>query len=173
MPEGSGYVLSHVLPSLAPRVPILLLAGERDNASKDALKAVRPFVERARLNKVELYPSSLHGYRLLRLEPKVTTTLFHFLDTALRARPVDWEPQYNLIPVTFSDIRTVRNTKPGDTPKTQAQAKAGDREQNVPAAAAKPKAEDARKPAAEKTRRRRPQPQPPPPPQPVNPKGTR
>src|SRR5205814_1325911 len=122
MPEGSGYVLGHVLASLAPRIPLLLLAGERDNASKDAVQAVRALVERARLNKVELYPSSLHGYKLLRLEPKVTATLFHFLDTTLRSRPVDWEPQYNLIPVTVSDIQTVRNAQARDAPKTQAKA---------------------------------------------------
>ena len=29
-PEGFGYVLGHVLASLAPRVPLLLLAGDRD-----------------------------------------------------------------------------------------------------------------------------------------------
>jgi hypothetical protein len=163
MPEGSGYVLGHVLASLAPRVPLLLQAGERDNASKDAVQGVRNVVERARLNKVELYPSSLHGYKLLRLEPKVTSTLFHFLETSLRGRPVDWEPQYNLIPVTVSDIQTVRNAKVGDTSKDQAKVQD----------AAKPKAEDAKNLPAEKARPRQPQPQPPPQDQPKKPSGTR
>ncbi len=76
MPEGFGYVLGHVVASLAPRVPLLILAGERDNASKDAAQSVRHLVERQRLNKVELFPSAFHGYKLLRLEPKVTSTLF-------------------------------------------------------------------------------------------------
>ena len=80
------------LPSLATRIPMLLLAGEHDIASKDAMQAVRPLVERARLNKVELYPSSLHGYKLLRLEPKVTSSVFRFLDTTLKSRAVAWEP---------------------------------------------------------------------------------
>ncbi len=83
MPEGSGYVLRHILPSIAPRIPTFLIAGENDHASKDAVQASRALVERHRLNKVELYPSALHGYKLLRLEPKVTSTLFHFLDTTL------------------------------------------------------------------------------------------
>jgi hypothetical protein len=75
-------------------------------------------VERARLNKVELYPSSLHGYTLLRLEPKITTILFHFLDTTLRGRAADWEPRYNLLPVTLSDTpQVVRNAKAGDPAK--------------------------------------------------------
>ena len=73
-PEGSGYLLSHILPSLAPRIPLALLASSKDNASKDAVESVRRLVECARLNKVELFPSSLHGYKLLRLEPKVTPT---------------------------------------------------------------------------------------------------
>ena len=166
MPEGSGYLLRHVLASLAPRIPLLLQAGERDNAAKDALQAVRPVVERARLNKVELYPSSLHGYKLLRLEPKVTSTLFQFLDNALRARAVDWEPQYNLIPVSSSDIQTVRNARSGDAPKNQAKAK--DKAQDDPAPA-QPKAVDPRKPAPEKAKRKRPLPEPPPQPRPVNP----
>jgi hypothetical protein len=162
-PEGSGYVLGHVLASLAPRIPLLLLAGERDNASKDALQTVRPVVERARLNKVELYPSSLHGYQLLRLEPKLTSTLFRFLDTSLRGRAVDWEPQYNLIPVTFSDIESVRNAKVDDT-KSQAKAKEKAQEE-----AAKLKAQGAQNPPGEKAKPRRPQPAPNPPAQPENP----
>ena len=54
-PQGSGYVLSHALASLAPRFPLKLLAGGKDNASKDAVEANRRFVERGRLNKVELF----------------------------------------------------------------------------------------------------------------------
>src|SRR5262249_42707578 len=144
MPEGSGYLLSHVLASLAPRIPILLQAGERDNASKDAVQGVRKLVERARLNKVELYPSSLPAYKLLRREPKVTTTLLHFLDTSLRGRAADWEPQYNLMPVTFSEIQTVPNARTADTEKKQ--AKTQDRAQD----AAAPKAEEAKDRPAEK-----------------------
>ena len=91
-PEGFGYVLGHVLASLAPRVPLLLLAGDRDNPSKDAVQSVQQLVQRTRLNKVELFPSSLHGYKFLRLEPKVTAAVFQFLDATLKNRPVEWEP---------------------------------------------------------------------------------
>jgi alpha-beta hydrolase superfamily lysophospholipase len=119
-PEGTGYLLRSIMPSLATRIPMLLIAGERDNASKDAIQAVRPLVERGRLNKIELYPSSLSGYKLLRLEPKITLALIHFLDNTLKNRAVAWEPQYNLLPVTFSDIQTVRHTKPDDAAKKPA-----------------------------------------------------
>jgi hypothetical protein len=122
-PEGSGYVLGHVLSSLAPRVPLLLLAGERDNPSKDAVQSVRQVVQRTRLNKVELFPSSLHGYKLLRLEPKVTAAIFSFLDTTLKNRPVEWEPQYNLTPVTFGDPQLVLNAMPTDSRKDVSKAK--------------------------------------------------
>jgi len=126
-PEGFGYVLSHLLASLAPRVPLLLLAGERDNPSKDAVQSVRQVVLRTRLNRVELFPSSLHGYKFLRLEPKITLILVHFLETSLKNRPVEWEPQYNLTPVTFDDPQIVMNTTPSegrkDQAKTQAEAK--------------------------------------------------
>jgi pimeloyl-ACP methyl ester carboxylesterase len=163
MPEGSGYVLRHVLASLAPRVPILLQAGERDHASKDALQTVRPLVERSRLNKVELYPSTLHGYQLMRLEPKVTSTLFQFLDTALRTRAVDWEPQYNLIPVTFSDIQIVRNARAGDLSKDQPKTK----DNAGKAAPAPPAAAAASKSAKQKASPKRSQPAVPTPPRPA------
>jgi hypothetical protein len=124
-PEGFGYVLGRLLASLAPRVPLLLMAGERDVPSKDALQSARPLVERARLNKVELFPSSLHGYKLLRLEPKVVSALIRFLDTSLRNRAIEWEPQYNLTPITYGEIRSVLNSKPSGIPKNQAKAKEG------------------------------------------------
>jgi len=139
--EGSGFLLSHVLAAVAPRIPLLLLAGDRDNPSKDAVQSVRQLIERVRLNKVELFPSSpLSGYKLLRLEPKVTSTIFRFLDTALRGRALEWEPRLNLTPVTYSDIQTVAHTRPADKlknlPKEKEQTKkpAGDQ-----------KAEDAQK----------------------------
>jgi hypothetical protein len=122
-PEGFGYVLGHVVGSLASRVPLALLAGERDNASKDTVRSVRQVVERSRLNKVELFPSSLHGYKLLRLEPRVTSVLFPFLELSLKNRPVEWEPQYNLTPVTFGDVQTVQNNRQSNAPMEKAKAK--------------------------------------------------
>ena len=126
MPEGSGYVLRHVLASLAPRVSLALLAGSKDNASKDAVESVRQMVERTKLNKVELFPSSLRGYKLMRLEPKVTSAITRFLDSTIKLHPTEWEPRYNLTPITVSDILTSRQAKtpekPGALKKPQAEA---------------------------------------------------
>jgi len=164
-PEGFGYVLGHVVASLATRVPLLLLAGERDNPSKDAVQSVRQLVERSRLNKVEFFPSSLHGYKLLRLEPKVTSALFHFLEVSLKNRPVEWEPQYNLTPVTFGDAQMVQNTKQSDVPKAKAK--------NTAPPAQNQKAGDAKKLKGEKGEPDQPQKDlPPPPPQPEKPNRT-
>ena len=124
-PSGSGYVLAHILPSLAPRIPLALLAGSKDNASKDVVESVRKLVERGRLNKVELFPLSLHGYKLMRLEPKVVPAILRFLEPAIKLRPVDWEPRYNLIPVAVSEIQTVRHAQTAEKPaakKNQAKA---------------------------------------------------
>jgi pimeloyl-ACP methyl ester carboxylesterase len=124
-PVGSGNVLSHVLSSLAPRLTLALLAGSKDNASKDAVESVRRMVERIRLNKIELFPSPLHGYKLMRLEPKVTTAITRFLESAVKLRPTDWEPRYNLMPVTVSEILTVRHATTSARPEPKkAQAKA-------------------------------------------------
>ncbi len=48
--------LESVLTTLAPRVPLLLMVGERDTDSNASVKAVRPFVERTKTNKIELVP---------------------------------------------------------------------------------------------------------------------
>jgi len=126
-PAGFGYVLGHILPSLTPRAPLALLAGSKDNASKDAVESVRRLVERARLNKVELFPSSLHGYKLMRLEPKVTPAIMRFLEPTIKLRPIDWEPRYNLTPVTVSEIQTVRHTQTPEKPAAKkGQAKAAE-----------------------------------------------
>jgi pimeloyl-ACP methyl ester carboxylesterase len=139
-PQGSGYVLGHVLASLAPRVPLALLAGDKDSASKDAVQSVRPLVERARLNRVELFPSSpLHGYKLMRLEPKVTPALIRFLETTIKLRPAEWEPRYNLAPVTVSEITTKSHTTAPEKPaEKKGQAKAGEEPKAKPEAAPKP-----------------------------------
>ena len=148
-PAGSGYVLGHILPSLAPRIPLALLAGSKDNASKDAVESVRRLVERARLNKVELFPSSLHGYKLMRLEPKVTPAIMRFLEPTIKLRPIDWEPRYNLIPVTVSEIQTVRHTQTPEKPaakKGQAKAVEAPKPKEADAAGKPGEAEEKKKP---------------------------
>src|SRR5271157_2650557 len=147
---GSGYVLGHILPSLAPRTPLALLAGSKDNASKNAVEFVRRRVERAWLNKVELFPSSLHGYKLMRLEPKVTPAIMRFLEPTIKLRPIDWEPRYNLTPVTVSEIQTVRHTQAPEKPAAQkGQAKAAE--------APKPKEADAAGKAGEVEEKKKPE----------------
>ena len=148
-PAGFGYVLGHILPSLAPRIPLALLAGSKDNASKDAVESVRRVVERTRLNKVELFPSSLHGYKLMRLEPKVTLAIMRFLEPTIKLRPIDWEPRYNLIPVTVSEIQTVRHTQTPEKPaakKGQAKAVEAPKPKEADAAGKPGEAEEKKKP---------------------------
>jgi len=148
-PAGFGYVLGHILPSLAPRIPLALLAGSKDNASKNAVESVRRLVERARLNKVELFPSSLHGYKLMRLEPKVTPAIMRFLEPTIKLRPIDWEPRYNLIPVTVSEIQTVRHTQTLEKPaakKGQAKAVEAPKPKEADAAGKPGEAEEKKKP---------------------------
>ena len=119
-PEGFGHGLGHGITALASRVPLLLVTGDRDNPSKDAIQSVRQTVQRIRLSKIELFPSALHGYKLLRLEPKVISALTHFLEMSLKNRPVEWEPQYNLTPVTFGDSQFVQNATQAENTKNKA-----------------------------------------------------
>ncbi len=143
--NGHGYRLDHLLDSLASRFPLLLMAGEKDRGSNDAAKAAARPLARSRLNKVELYPSALRGYTLLRLEPKVTGDLIRFLDGTIKNRNADYEPRYNLTPIMYFDIQTYKNrartadtAKARDVPKAEekAQPKAEEKAKDVPKAKA-------------------------------------
>ncbi len=136
-PEGFGFVLGHLVGALTPRVPLFLVAGDRDKASRDAVQSIRARVERSRLNKVELFPSSLQGYKLLRLEPKAAVAVMRFLDTSLKNRAVEWEPRYNLTPVGYGEIHVV--TKAASSARKEEAGK-GVAAKAVPAAAAAPAA---------------------------------
>ena len=117
--QAQGLKIGQALRALAPRVPLCVLCGERDAASAEVVKDARPAIGRVRANKVELFPSSLHGFKLLRLEPNVTSTITRFLDDSLKAKAEEWEPRYNLAPVAYSEIQTVVHAppKPAEPPK--------------------------------------------------------
>jgi pimeloyl-ACP methyl ester carboxylesterase len=110
--QSQGLRIGQPLRALAPRMPLCVLAGERDPASAEVVKSARPAIVRVRGNKVELFPSSLHGFKLLRLEPNVTKSITDFLDETLRAKAEEWEPRYNLAPVPYSDVQTVLRAAP-------------------------------------------------------------
>ena len=124
MPEGEGIPFGRLITTLAPRIPVLLSVGERDGPSHETVRRVRAGIERTRLNRVILYPSSLHGYKLLRLEPKAALDLAKFLEGTIKLKAADWEPRYNLTPVTYSDIQVVRHIKPEEPAKAAPKEKA-------------------------------------------------
>jgi hypothetical protein len=104
------------------------MAGERDAVSSDPVRAVRPTVERAigglKLNRVEFFDSSLHGYKLLWLEPKVTSVIPKFFEGTIKLKATaPWEPRYNLTPVRYEDIQLVRSVKAKDAPAEKEKAK--------------------------------------------------
>lgn len=140
--DGEGLLLRQVVNALAPRVPLTLMVGERDAVSADPVRAVRPLVERPaggmRLNRVELFDSSLHGYKLLWLEPRITSVITKFLEGTIKLKAVAvWEPRYNLTPVQYGDIQLVRG-------KTNPPAAAAAEKKDAAAAdAAKAKEKDA------------------------------
>ena len=117
---------------------MLLAVGERDAGSHDAVKRARSAVEKSRQSKVELFPSSLHGYKLLRLEPRAATVIAKFLEPTVKNKSTEWEPRYNLFPVSYTDIQVVRHTKPGEE-KAKEKEKA---KEEAPA----PKAKEAEQP---------------------------
>jgi len=143
LPDGEGFLLRNLMNSLAPRIPILLMAGERDSISADPVRMVRPVVERPaaglKLNRVELFDTSLHGYKLLWLEPKVPSTIAKFLEGTIKLKATAvWEPRYNLTPVQFDDIQLVRAAKDKDKDK-EAAAKEKEKEKGAAPGDAKEK----------------------------------
>ena len=118
--QSQGLRAQQPITALAPRLPVLMLAGERDTASAELVKAAKAAVLRPRTNKVELYPSSLHGFKLLKLEPNVTGTIVKFLDETIKAKAEEWEPRYNMDPVSFTDVQVLANAARPDPAKAKA-----------------------------------------------------
>ena len=90
-------------------VPILAIGGKTDQASAETLKLFKPIIERreSRLSKVEELDTNLHGARLLRFEPKLLEKVNRFLEQTVEFKKTDWEPRYNLTPVTYGLVESV------------------------------------------------------------------
>jgi pimeloyl-ACP methyl ester carboxylesterase len=116
--KNQGLRAQQPMTALAPRVPICLLSGEKDALSAELVTAVKPAVTRVPKNKVEVFPSSLHGFKLLRLEPNVTGTITRFFGETIKAKPEEWEPRYNLDPVTYGEVKVVPNADDSAKPET-------------------------------------------------------
>jgi pimeloyl-ACP methyl ester carboxylesterase len=112
-PMSQGLVAKPPITTLAARVPIDLIAGERDASSSaladDGAASLKPILKRYRLNKVETFPSALHGYKLLQFEPNMTASIYKFLDSTIKVKPDEWDGRYLLTPVTYTDIKIIRN----------------------------------------------------------------
>ena len=111
--QGQGLAARPPITAVAARVPIALLVGERDPASAglvdDGPTSVKPIVKRYRSNRVETFPSALHGYKLLQFEPNMTASIYKFLDGTIKAKADEWDGRYLLTPVNYADVRIIKN----------------------------------------------------------------
>jgi len=149
--EGFGSKLSSNLASVAPRVPMLLMAGERDAASFNPVKDVQATVARQRQSKVDLYPTSLHGYKLLRFQPKVADAILAFFEATIKKARIDeWEPRYNLSPVVYGDIELVAKKAGGAVAAAQGEEAKKEPAKEEDAKKAPAKEDDAKKAATKK-----------------------
>jgi pimeloyl-ACP methyl ester carboxylesterase len=111
--QSQGVLAKPNIAALAARVPLDLLVGERDAASAglvdDGPASVKALVKRHRLNKVETFPSALHGYKLLQFEPSLTNSLFQFLDATIKSKGDEWDGRYLLNPVAYTEVKMLKN----------------------------------------------------------------
>ena len=114
--DSQGLRASSPLTTLAARIPIDLMVGERDAGSLELVKSVEPILKRYRANQVETFPSALHAYQLLRLEPNLTGSITKFLESTIKPKADEWEGRYLLNPVRFSEIKVIPDPvrPPGD-----------------------------------------------------------
>jgi len=105
--QAQGLRALQPLVALAPRVPICVLAGERDHASADLVKAARPSIVRVPRTRSRCSHPRSNGFKMLRLEPNVAGAISRFLDGTIKAKAEEWEPRYNLEPVPYSDVQIV------------------------------------------------------------------
>jgi len=111
--QSQGISAKPPITALAARVPLDIMAGERDAASAglvdDGPASVKAIVKRFRSNKVETFPSALHGYKLLQFEPTMTSAVFQFLESTIKTRADEWEGRYLFNPVTYTDVKILKN----------------------------------------------------------------
>ncbi len=108
--DARGLALARILPRIAPRFPIMLISGDRDQKSIQPVRDAQPIVERHRLSKVAYFDSALHGLKLLSFFPKVPTAIEKFLNDPVKFRTVAWEPRYLLAPVKYAGINLVADS---------------------------------------------------------------
>lgn len=128
--DARGLALSRILPQIAPRFPMLLISGDRDEQSIQPVRDSQPVVERHRLSQVAYFDSALHGEKLLNFFPKVPEAIEKFLNDPVKFRAGEWEPRYLLDPVRFDEISLIADSgylpipgAPGDAlPKAKADA---------------------------------------------------
>lgn len=141
--EAFHTQLTASLATIAPRMAIMLMGGERDN---EAFKAARPIVERGRGRGV-LFDTRLQAERLLRFEPKAVEQIDKFLEDPVKFRSAsEWEPRYLLEPIVFTDIELIQAPaqdavkkaaepakKKDEADKKDAEKKGAEKKKNEPA----------------------------------------
>jgi pimeloyl-ACP methyl ester carboxylesterase len=135
--DARGLRIKPAVTALAPRVPILLVAGEKHTASFEPVKELRPIVARQRLSRVDTYQTGLHGIRLVQHFPKVATAITRFLDDPLKSRVNEWEGRYLLNPVAYHDEGVIERNKAADAPAAKKAAGAAEPAKNDAEAPAK------------------------------------
>jgi dienelactone hydrolase len=102
-----GQQVLPLVQRVAPRIPILVVVGERDPRSMDVAPTIRGAVERQRGGEVAMLPSALHGYKLIQFLPATTETMFSYFDHQLMSKLGEWEPRYLLDPVEYEALEAV------------------------------------------------------------------
>jgi pimeloyl-ACP methyl ester carboxylesterase len=111
--QSQGIPFKPTVTAIAQRIKLDLLVGEKDTASAplidDSPASVKPIVARVRGNLIETFPSALHGYKLLQFEPNLTGSIIRFLDATSKVNAQVWDGRYLLTPVTYSEIKVIKN----------------------------------------------------------------
>lgn len=126
--DARGLSLERLLPPIAARFPLFVIAGDRDDRALASARAAQPVVERHRLGKVAFHDSALHGTRLIQFVPRIPGEVERFLSEALAHPALDWEPRYLLDPIPYGDVQLVADSgseaAPGANPNPNPNANA-------------------------------------------------
>ncbi len=106
--EEENEVLTNMIERIVDQVPVLIEGGKGDPALAEFLTDLQPILADEPQSEIAPIDARIGGINLVRFAPAATTPILNFLDNTLQIRTDEWEPRFNLQPITYGSVEPVQ-----------------------------------------------------------------